>query len=135
MKPRRKHLRQSQVYAMCQVRRGWISLNNKLYKRKWPLIWVFLMKTQLTMRYLLRGKPSSNAYLGIKSVKRVKRETAPSSESAQCILAWRSEDSVEKREKQPRRGPARQWQQRNSRSGTKMATAKCPAQGQYPKIH
>ena len=87
MKPRRKHLRQSQVYAMCQVRRGWISLNNKLYKRKWPLIWVFLMKTQLTMRYFLRGKPSSNAYLGMKSVKRVKRETAPSSESAQCILA------------------------------------------------
>jgi len=59
-------------------------------------------------------------------VKRVKRETAPSSESAQCILAWRSEDSVEKREKQPRRGPARQWRQRDSRNGTKVAAAKMP---------
>ena len=34
MKPRRKHLRQSQVYAMCQERCRWISLNSKLYKKK-----------------------------------------------------------------------------------------------------
>ena len=32
-------------------------------------------------------------------MKRVKRETAPTSESAHFILAWRSEDSVEKRGK------------------------------------
>ena len=62
----------------------------------------------------------------ISQVKRVKRETAPTSESAQFILAWRSEDSVEKREKQPRRGSARQWQQRYSRSGTKAAAAVKP---------
>ena len=37
-------------------------------------------------------------------MKRVKRETAPTSASAQFILAWRSEDSVEKRGKQPKRG-------------------------------
>ena len=63
----------------------------------------------------------------------MKRETAPSSESAQYILAWRSEDSVEsakrsQSEAQPGSGSsaipeaARSWRQQS------------PAQGQYPKI-
>ena len=58
----------------------------------------------------------------------MKRKTTPTSDSAQFILAWRSEDSVEKREKQPRRGRARQWQQRDSTSGTKAAAAVKPLQ-------
>ena len=37
-------------------------------------------------------KPSSN---GFSLAKMVKRETAPTSDSAQFILAWRSKDSVE----------------------------------------
>ena len=79
-------------YAFAGVRnvpskRKMRKFEQQFIQKKWPLSWVFLLKTPLTMRYLLRGKPSSNAYLRIKSVKRVKRETAPSSESAQCILA------------------------------------------------
>ena len=75
------------------------------------------------MRYWLRGKPSSN---NISKAKGVKRETAPSSESAQFILAWRSEDSVESAESsqseaQPGIGcsaipeAARSWQQQKAR--------------------
>jgi len=56
----------------------------------------------------------------------VKRETAPSSESAQYILAWRSEDSVEsakssQSEAQPGNGSsaipeaARGWRQQKAR--------------------
>ena len=72
----------------------------------------------------LRGKPSSNDTS--QKVKLVKRETAPSSESAQCILAWRSEDSVEsakssQSEAQPGNGSsaipeaARSWRQQKAR--------------------
>ena len=75
------------------------------------------------MRYWLRGKPSSN---NISKAKGVKRETAPSSESAQCILAWRGEDSVEsakgsQSEAQPGIGcnaipeAARSWRQQKVR--------------------
>ena len=39
-----------------------------------------------------------------------------------------------KRKKQSKRSPARHWQQRYSRSGSKLATVKSPARGQYPKI-
>jgi len=53
------------------------------------------MKVQLIKRYLLPGKPQA---IYISRVKRVKCETAPTSESAQFILAWRSEDSVESAE-------------------------------------
>ena len=53
----------------------------------------------------LRGKPSSNDI----SKGETERETAPSSESAQCM------------------------QQRGSRSGSKVAALKGPAQGQYPR--
>ena len=28
--------------------------------KRWPLVWTFLVKSHITMRYLLRGKPSSN---------------------------------------------------------------------------
>ena len=72
----------------------------------------------------LRGKPSSNVIS--QKVKLVKRETAPSSESAQCILAWQSEDSVEsakssQSEAQPGSGSsaipeaARSWRQQKAR--------------------
>ena len=62
------------------------------------------MKTQRTQDKKCEENPPA---FRISQVKRVKRETAPTSESAQFILAWRSEDSVEKRGKQPKRSPAR----------------------------
>jgi len=65
----------------------------------------------------------------ISRVKRVKRETAPTSDSAQFILAWRSEDSVESAESsqseaQPGSGSsaipeaARSWRQPARREGS-----------------
>ena len=62
------------------------------------------MKTQFTLDKQCEENPQA---IPISQVKRVKRETAPTSDSAQFILAWRSEDSVEKRRKPPKRSPAR----------------------------
>ena len=52
----------------------------------------FRWKTQFTPEK--KCEENSQA-IPISQVKRVKRETAPTSDSAQFILAWRSEDSVE----------------------------------------
>ena len=54
----------------------------------------FHQKTQLTPDKKCEENPRA---IPIPRVKRVKRETAPTSDSAQFILAWRSEDSIEKR--------------------------------------
>ena len=64
----------------------------------------FRWKTQFTPEKKCEENPQA---IPISQVKRVKRETAPTSDSAQFILAWRSEDSVEKRKKPPKRSPAR----------------------------
>ena len=64
----------------------------------------FHRKTQFTPEKKCEENPQA---IPISQVKRVKRETAPTSDSAQFILAWRSEDSVEKRKKPPKRSPAR----------------------------
>ena len=63
----------------------------------------FRRKTQFTPEKKCEENPQA---IPISQVKRVKRETAPTSDSAQFILAWRSEDSVEKRKKPPKRSPA-----------------------------
>ena len=54
----------------------------------------FHKKTQFTPDKKCEENPRA---IPISQVKRVKRETAPTSDSAQFILAWRSEDSIEKR--------------------------------------
>ena len=49
--------------------------------------------------------------------------------------AWRSDSVESAKSSQTKRSPARQWQQRNSRSGTLLVAAKVPTQGQYRKTH
>ena len=58
----------------------------------------FHKKTQFTPDKKCEENPQA---IPISQVKRVKRETASTSDSAQFILAWRSEDSVEKLKKPP----------------------------------
>ena len=97
---RRKHLCQSQKCAL-ETRKG--SGLNKL-QRLVAIKRGFHKKTQFTPDKKCEENPRA---IPISPVKRVKRETAPTSDSAQFILAWRSEDSVEKRKKPPKRSPAR----------------------------
>ena len=83
------------------------------------------------MRHLLRGKPSSN---NISKAKGVKRETAPSSESAQFILAWRSEDSGESAKSSQSEAQPGIGCNAIPEAAQRAAAAKSPARGQYPKI-
>ena len=109
---RRKHLCRSQKCAWETGKDKGLNNSKRLVAIKRGFRW----KTQFTPEKKCEENPQA---IPISRVKRVKRETAPTSDSAQFILAWRSEDSAEKRKKPPKRSPARRWQQRNSRSSPK----------------
>ena len=90
---RRKHLCQSQKCAL-ETRKVKGQRFEQIVKVGVAIKRGFHQKTQLTPDKKCEENPRA---IPISRVKRVKRETAPTSDSAQFILAWRSEDSIEKR--------------------------------------
>ena len=123
-----KHLRQSGKVQCCKPRGrpqvGWVQKEHMKVYGQLCNAYCSIRNSNAKEEIYLRGKPSSNCIS--QKVKPVKRETAPSSESAQYILAWRSEDSVEsakssQSEAQPGSGSsaipeaARSWRQQKAR--------------------
>ena len=87
VKPEGGHLLQPEVRKVSSMEEN-KGLNRKLYKSGGHWFGNFLWNPNLLKGYVLRGKPSSNSYLTGETCENVK--TAPTSESAHFILAWRS---------------------------------------------
>ena len=132
-----KHLRQSGKVQCCKPtgrpKVGWVQKEHiKVSGQLWNAS-CSIRNSNAKEEIYLRGKPSSKLYLAKGETCETWNCTLLRVRSVYLGLAKRRQRR--KRKKQPKRSPARQWQQRNSRSGAKLAAAKSPAQGQYPKIH
>ena len=124
VKPRRKHLRQSQCASRKRWRICWWTNCTKC----WPLIGYFLWNTDLwdikcevnppaitsrKQKWWNGGETWNCTLLRVRSV----------------YLGLAKRRQRRKRKKQPKRGPARHWLQRYSRSGIKWRQQKARREG------